>query len=61
MAGKKNIMDAIKRAVSPSKPRATLTATPSSDAADTPLTRFVLDRLEGPSKELFAMSFATLK
>ena len=25
---------------------------------DTPLTRFVLDRLEGPSKELFAMSFA---
>ena len=58
MAGKKNIMNAIKRAVSPSKSRATSTATASNVTQDTPLTRFVLDRLEGPSKELFAMSFA---
>ena len=59
MTGKKNILNAIKGAVSLSKPRAAAAITvPYLVTEDTPLTRFVLDRLEGPLKELFVMSFA---
>ena len=59
MAGKKNIMTKIKRAISPLKPRHNADDSgPSSSAEHTPLIRFVMDRLTGPSKELFASSFA---
>ena len=62
MAGKKkNIMNSIKRAISPLRPRvaadedvfASLTI-----CGGRALTRFVMDKLTGPSKELFALSFA---
>ena len=59
MAGKKNIMTKTKRAISPLKPRREADDSgPSSIAEHTPLTRFVMDRLTGPSKELFSLSFA---
>ena len=59
MGGKKNIMTAIKRAVSPVKPRGTADENGVSFVMEhTPFTRFVMDRLSGPSKELFALSFA---
>ena len=60
MAGKKNVMATIKRAISPLRPRrpADEAAGPSATAEHTPLTKFVMDKLTGPSKELFALSFA---
>ena len=58
MTGKKVIMNAIKRAVSPAKLRAASTDSLISAAENASLTAVDLDRLEGPSKQLFAMSFA---
>ena len=60
MAGKKNVMATIKRAMSPLRPRhAADESVASSVTADhTPLTRFVMNKLTGPSRELFALSFA---
>lgn len=54
------MMNAIKRAVSPLRPCRTSTegAGPSSAPQVVSLTDFVLNRLQGPSKELFALSFA---
>ncbi len=60
MTGRMSVMNAIKRAVSPLRPSLT-TATdagPSSPPALSSLTDFVLNRLQGPSKQLFALSFA---
>ena len=50
-------MNAIRRAVSPAMLRAASTDSLISAAENAPLTAFVLDRLEGPSKQLFAKSF----
>ena len=54
------MMNAVKRAVSPLRPcRTSATdAGPSSALEVAFLTKFVLNRLQGPSKELFALSFA---
>ena len=53
------MMTKIKRAISPLKPRHEADDSgPSSVAEHTPLTRFVMNKLTGPSKELFALSFA---
>jgi hypothetical protein len=53
-------MNAIKRAVAPlQRSRTSVTdAGPSSATEHSLLTEFVLNRLQGPSKELFAISFA---
>ena len=59
MTGRMSMMNAIKRAVSPLRPsRTTATDAGSSSTEVASLTEFVLNRLQGPSKELFALSFA---
>ena len=56
----KRIVRAVRSAVSPARARpdvlASLNVIPEEKS--TPLTRFVLARLGGPSKDLFALSFA---
>lgn len=54
MTGVKKMMTAMKRAVSPMKPRKFADENSVSVMMEhTPLTRFVMDRLTGASQELF--------
>ena len=61
MAGKKNIMNAIKRAVSPSRQTGTESMRPAPSLQETtPFTRYVLDNLDLRDNEhkLLTMTFA---
>lgn len=61
MAGKKTIMTAIKRAVSPKPQRGTPSIANTSSSpvvSKTPLTDFICSRLEGDYLQLFALMFA---
>ena len=60
MAGKRNIMNAIKRAVSPKPQRSSPSSGVQSPvvASRTPLTNFICSRLRGDNLQLFALMFA---
>ena len=60
MAGKKNIMNAIKRAVSPKPQRCFPSNSVQSSivVSSTPLTEFICSRLRGDNLQLFALMFA---